>query len=201
MFSLEQSLAVTGDPSLSDRLEKIAFNALPGTLTNNIWAHQYNQEANQDRDGHATRFAFVRNGGSEAVIAVGLALRRCGVNESTSVTVLTDGDAGLRAIHQQVAPHADYILDWFHIAMRFSHLQQLAKGINSAADGGKRSHALAEIDRAKWRFWNGLTEWAIIGLVRLEQWAQAECFDHIPSLNKLVTCPPKSLPVGIGVLS
>jgi hypothetical protein len=49
-----------------------------------------------DRDGHATRFAFVRNEGPEAVSAVGLALRRCGVNESTSVTVLTDGDAGLR---------------------------------------------------------------------------------------------------------
>jgi hypothetical protein len=97
----------------------------------------------------------VRNEGPEAV---GLALRRCGVNESTSVTVLTDGDAGLRAIHQQVAPHADHILDWFHIAMRFSNLQQLAKGINSAADGAKRSHAPAEIDRAKWCLWNGLTE-------------------------------------------
>jgi len=138
-----------------------------------------------DRDGHATRFAFVRSGGPEAVSAVGLALRRCGVNESTSVTVLTDGDAGLRAIHQQVAPHADHILDWFHIAMRFSNLQQLAKGINSAADGAKRSHALAEIDRAKWRLWNGLTERGIIGLVHLEQWAQAKCFAHIPSLNKL----------------
>ena len=52
-----------------------------------------------DGDGQAKRFAFVRNGGSEAVSAVGLALRRCGFNEATSVTVLTDGDAGLRAIH------------------------------------------------------------------------------------------------------
>jgi hypothetical protein len=135
-----------------------------------------------DRDGHATRFAFVRSGGPEAVSAVGLALRRCGVNESTSVTVLTDGDAGLRAIHQQVAPHADHILDWSHITMRFSNLQ-LAKGINSAADGAKRSHALAEIDIAKWRLWNGLTERGIIGLVHLGQWAQAECFAHIPFLE------------------
>ncbi len=78
-----------------------------------------------DRDGHATRFAFVRNGGSEAVSAVGLALRHCGVNEATSVTVLTE-DAGLRAIHQQVAPQADHILDWFHISMRFKNLEQLA---------------------------------------------------------------------------
>jgi len=47
MFSLEQSLAITGDASLGDRLERLAFNALPGTLTDDMWAHQYNQEPNQ----------------------------------------------------------------------------------------------------------------------------------------------------------
>ncbi len=47
MFSLEQSLAITGDPSLGDRLERLAFNALPGTFTDDMWAHQYNQEPNQ----------------------------------------------------------------------------------------------------------------------------------------------------------
>jgi hypothetical protein len=47
MFSLEQSLAIVGDPSLGDRLERLAFNALPGTLTDDMWAHQYNQEPNQ----------------------------------------------------------------------------------------------------------------------------------------------------------
>ncbi len=47
MFSLEQSLAIVGDPSLGDRLEMLAYNALPGTLTDDMWAHQYNQEPNQ----------------------------------------------------------------------------------------------------------------------------------------------------------
>lgn len=47
MFSLEQSLAILGDPSLGDRLERIAFNALPGAFTDDMWAHQYNQEPNQ----------------------------------------------------------------------------------------------------------------------------------------------------------
>lgn len=47
MFSLEQSLAITGDPSLGDRLERLAFNALPGAFTDDMWAHQYNQEPNQ----------------------------------------------------------------------------------------------------------------------------------------------------------
>ncbi|HTW81969.1 MAG TPA: beta-L-arabinofuranosidase domain-containing protein [Terracidiphilus sp.] len=47
MFSLEQALAITGDASFGDRLERLAFNALPGTFTDDMWAHQYNQEPNQ----------------------------------------------------------------------------------------------------------------------------------------------------------
>ncbi|HUN85687.1 MAG TPA: beta-L-arabinofuranosidase domain-containing protein [Terracidiphilus sp.] len=47
MFSLEQALAISGDASLGDCLEKLAFNCLPGTFTDDMWAHQYNQEPNQ----------------------------------------------------------------------------------------------------------------------------------------------------------
>jgi DUF1680 family protein len=47
MFSLEQDLSILGDAALGDRLEKIAYNALPATLTADLWAHQYDQQANQ----------------------------------------------------------------------------------------------------------------------------------------------------------
>lgn len=47
MFSLEQALAITGDAAFGDRLERLAFNALPGTFDDAMWAHQYNQEPNQ----------------------------------------------------------------------------------------------------------------------------------------------------------
>src|SRR5260370_1853286 len=47
MFSLEIDMSILGDPSFGDRLEKIAYNALPGTLTADMWAHQYDQQANQ----------------------------------------------------------------------------------------------------------------------------------------------------------
>jgi hypothetical protein len=48
MFSLEQSLGILGDPDFGDRLEKLAFNALPGTLTDDMWAHPYNPEPNPE---------------------------------------------------------------------------------------------------------------------------------------------------------
>lgn len=47
MFSLEHIIATTGDASFGDRLEKDAFNPLPGTMTKDMWAHQYDQQPNQ----------------------------------------------------------------------------------------------------------------------------------------------------------
>jgi hypothetical protein len=47
MFSLETEMAILGDAVFGDRLEKIAFNPLPGTFTKDMWAHQYDQQPNQ----------------------------------------------------------------------------------------------------------------------------------------------------------
>lgn len=47
LFSLEVLAAILGDPVLADRLERIAFNALPATFSPDMWAHQYDQQANQ----------------------------------------------------------------------------------------------------------------------------------------------------------
>ena len=55
MFSLEVSLAILGDPALGDRLERLAYNALPATLSADLWAHQYDQQANQVLCTLATR--------------------------------------------------------------------------------------------------------------------------------------------------
>jgi len=135
-----------------------------------------------DEKGAATRFAFVRQGGREGVSTAHLALVRHGVNHDTSLTVLTDGDAGLRAIHHQLAPQAEHVLDWFHISMRFQNLKQVARGLT---DGALRGHALDQLERGKWRFWNGQAVRGIVGLVHLGQWARARSFEHIPALRKL----------------
>ena len=51
MYSMEVALATFGDAQIADRLEKIAFNALPGTFTDDMWAHQYDQQPNQVQVG------------------------------------------------------------------------------------------------------------------------------------------------------
>ncbi len=47
MFSLEQAFAILGEPLLADRLERVAYNALPATLSGDMWSHQYDQQPNQ----------------------------------------------------------------------------------------------------------------------------------------------------------
>jgi hypothetical protein len=82
----------------------------------------------------------------EAVAAVGGDLQH--------VTVLTDGDVGLRDLQREAAPHGDHVLDWFHIAMRFQVLTQTAKGVpEDAAD--MRGWVIETLERAKWHLWHG----------------------------------------------
>ena len=47
IFSLGEAMSVLGDPDLGDRLERIVFNAWPATFSPDMWAHQYDQQANQ----------------------------------------------------------------------------------------------------------------------------------------------------------
>ena len=47
MYSLEHLFSVFGDPMFGDRLERLAFNALPATMSPDMWSHQYDQQVNQ----------------------------------------------------------------------------------------------------------------------------------------------------------
>ncbi len=47
MYSLEILLSILGDPAWGDHLERITFNALPATISPDMWSHQYDQQVNQ----------------------------------------------------------------------------------------------------------------------------------------------------------
>ncbi|MCL2812145.1 MAG: glycoside hydrolase family 127 protein [Clostridia bacterium] len=49
MYSYEQLLSIGGDPHWGDVLERLAFNALPATISTDMWTHQYDQMTNQVR--------------------------------------------------------------------------------------------------------------------------------------------------------
>ena len=47
MFSYEVLFHIIGDPKFAERAEQLTYNALPATITSNMWAHQYLQQSNQ----------------------------------------------------------------------------------------------------------------------------------------------------------
>jgi hypothetical protein len=125
----------------------------------------------RDTDEKATRFAFVRRGSTAGAATITQALREHGVHPDTPVTVLSDGDAGLRAIQRAAAPEAEPVLDWFHIAMRWQHVHQLATGaIQQGQTAEARTWLLDLIDRAKWALWNGQLAKTLGHLSELRVW-------------------------------
>ena len=71
MASLEQGFAVLGEPALADRVEALAFNALPASLTADMWAHVYVQQANS---------VFAGNTGPKLSVADDPSLRHHGLH-------------------------------------------------------------------------------------------------------------------------
>ena len=60
MFSFETLFSIQGDPMFAERAEKLTYNALPATITSDMWAHQYLQQPNEmnaiHSDDHIWRF-------------------------------------------------------------------------------------------------------------------------------------------------
>ena len=77
LASYEQSFATLGELELMDRVERIAFNALPAALTADMWSHVYVHQANSVYAG-VTHPASTRGHEHEhAHAAAGAAAREC----------------------------------------------------------------------------------------------------------------------------
>lgn len=66
MYSYEWLFAVTGDPFWAERLELLAFNALPATVSDDMWSHQYDQLSNQIACQKFPGKSFFRTNSSES---------------------------------------------------------------------------------------------------------------------------------------
>lgn len=62
MYSYEWLVAVTGENKWADKLEALCFNGLPATITDDMWAHQYDQQVNQIACKSYDPFIFGSNG-------------------------------------------------------------------------------------------------------------------------------------------
>jgi hypothetical protein len=51
-------------------------------------------------------------------------------------------------------PQAEHLLDWFHITMRLTVMNQIAKGLGSE-ESESRAGALKQLESIKWYLWHG----------------------------------------------
>jgi hypothetical protein len=70
MYSLENILRITGDPSFADHIEKITFNALPTQSTDNYMERQYYQQPNQVMITRQERNFYTNYQGTDQVLGL-----------------------------------------------------------------------------------------------------------------------------------
>ncbi len=81
-------------------------------------------------------------------------LKSQGMQMNQQVTFLSDGDEKLRELMFGLNPNTEYLLDWFHITMRLTVMNQIAKGINQK-DTKLNTDMPKELERIKWYLWHG----------------------------------------------
>jgi hypothetical protein len=92
-----------------------------------------------------------------------------GTTADTELTAFTDGCSGLRSILVDAGVTAPPGLDWFHIAMRLQHAEKTAGTLpaNTAERENAKAVIVTEIDRLRWRIWNGKATDAKVTIERI----------------------------------
>ena len=121
-------------------------------------------------------FAFVHRVDRHAEHRMCRLFRAQGMVCHQPVTFVSDGGETVRSWPRRIHPGAEHVIDWFHIAMRFTILQQMAKSI-AIPDAGERDPANEPailLTSAKWYLWHGNVHRA---LERLDELANLIDYD------------------------
>ncbi|MDQ3397332.1 MAG: ISKra4 family transposase [Deinococcota bacterium] len=105
-------------------------------------------------------FGFVHTYDDKAKRRVYETLRAQGLQNNQQITFLSDGGESLRGLQHYLSPEAEYVLDWFHVAMRMTVLRQIGKGLPEIIeDNGVgymgRDDTLAQLESIKHYLWHG----------------------------------------------
>jgi hypothetical protein len=89
-----------------------------------------------------------------------------GLQENQQVVFMSDGGENVRRMQEYLHPSSEHLIDWFHITMRLTVLQQQTKGLKqerlqAGDDISKR------LESVKHLLWHGNTEEALERLANL----------------------------------
>lgn len=105
-------------------------------------------------DGKTKRFGGVYCYDTKPQRRIFEVLKSQGMQMNQQVTFLSDGDDKIRELQSCLNPNAEYLLDWFHVTMRLTVMNQTAKGLDKK-DTKYDTDILKEFERIKWYLWHG----------------------------------------------
>jgi hypothetical protein len=105
-------------------------------------------------------FAFVQTYDQKPKRRLFEVLQSQGHQLNQQITFLSDGGDTVRDLQLYLNPQAEHILDWFHVTMRLTVLQQTAKGLpdqikDEEQDYPLRAPVVRDLERLKWYVWHG----------------------------------------------
>jgi len=154
---------------LPDGAFKVGIN---GGYVRNWFAKQHNFEVIVGKSTHtfgedeaaktpsSKRFGFVQTLETKPKRRLYEVLHSQGLQMNQEITFLADGNDTLRVLQLEMSPQATHILDWFHVTMRLTVLEQYGKGlVHCDAVLGKEIRE--KIERLKWSLWHGQVDKAL----------------------------------------
>ena len=129
--------------------------------------------------GAITRFGLVSGYDTKPRRRLFDVLQAQGLQMNQAVTFLTDGGDTVRDLTEGHSPQSSHILDWFHVAMRLTVLNQMAKGVPVGQKGEKFEK---ELERVKWFLWHS----NVYKALQLLEWLELDIDEEAsPEARKL----------------
>jgi len=100
------------------------------------------------------RFGFVQTVDTKSKRRLYEVLKSQGFQLNQQITFLSDGGDTVRDLQLYMSPEAEHILDWFHLTMRLTVLDQYAKGLVHC-EQVLGEEIRQKIERLKWSLWHG----------------------------------------------
>jgi len=145
-----------------------------------ILAFQRDPEAKQELSGRC--FAWVQTYDEKPKCRLFEVLPSQGMQPNQQVAFLSDGGEDVRTVQLYLHPEAEHLLDWFHVTMRLTVLNQIAKGLPEKIGEGEdqyewRSRVLKDLESIKWYLWHGNLFQALNELQGLELDRESTTFE------------------------
>ena len=139
-------------------------------------------------EGGRQVFGAVANAGTDIAALIRRTLDTLGWTSDTALTAFTDGCSGLRSILAAAGVASPPIADWFHVSMRLQHATQVAEGLPAEDPDQQQAKAeiVTEVERLRWRIWNGKAKDARLTVKRLRTLLPAFAREPVRKLRRAI---------------